>query len=134
MSFDWADPEFDTLNLVWYDLRGQDSSSDGFLGLFKTVTKGDVTGHCVSISRTLEILDEYIGDIDTDISEISLIVTFEYSVSDATVSVFTGELETVDRHNFDHLEDFVRAVLECNLFTAMALETPRSVEVIHGMA
>ena len=123
VQFDWVDPEWDALSLEWDELRDADSSSAGFLGMFKTVTPGDLTGYRVLISRTLEPLDE------DSTSFVMLNVALEYAVTTPAISEFTANDQMIDRHDFENLEEFVKNALELNVFTALALETPRSVAV-----
>ena len=123
VGFDWVDPEWDALSLEWDELRDADSSSGGFLGLFKTVTISDLTGYRVLVSRTLEPLDE-----DSTVFVI-LSVVLEYAVTNPQIADFTNHDQMIDRHDFETVEEFVTSALELNVFTALALETPRSVEV-----
>ena len=123
VSFDWVDPEWDAISLEWDELRDSDVSSAGFLGLFKTVTPGDLTGYRVLVSRTLEPLDE-----DSTVFVI-LSVVLEYAVTKPEIADFTDGDQMIDRHDFASLEEFVTSTLELSVFTALALETPRSVAV-----
>ena len=123
VAFDWVDPEWDALSLEWDELRGADSSSGGFLGFLKTVTPGDVTGYRLLISRTLEPLDEDSTDF------VILSVVLEYAVTRPEIADFTANDQMIDRHDFDTLEEFVTSALELNVFSALALETPRSIAV-----
>jgi len=123
VKFDWVDPEWDALSLEWDELRDADASSGGFLGMFKSVTPGDLTGYRMLVSRTLEPLDE-----DSTVFVI-LSVVLEYAVTDQEIVDFTANDQVIDRHDFESLEDFVTHTLELSVFKALALETPRSVEV-----
>lgn len=123
VAFEWVDPEWDALSLEWDELRDADSSSAGFLGMFKTVTPGDLTGYRVLVSRTLEPLDE-----DSTVFVI-LNVALEYAVTNPEIAEFTANDQMIDRHDFESLEEFVKSAFELSVFRALAVETPRSVAV-----
>lgn len=123
VKFDWVDPDWDALSLEWDELRDADSSGGGFTGIFKTVTAGDLTGYRLLVSRTLEPLDE-----DSTVFVI-LSVVLEYAITNSQILKFTNNNQMIDQHDFQSLEQFVTSALELNVFTALALETPRSVAV-----
>lgn len=123
VTFDWVDPDWDAISLEWDELRDADSSSAGFLGLFRTVMPGDLTGYRMLVSRTLEPLDE-----DSTVF-VMLSVVLEYTVTQPAIEDFTDGEQMIDRHDFESLEEFINATLELNVFGALALETPRSVTV-----
>lgn len=123
VKFDWVDPEWDALSMEWDELREADSSSGGFLGIFKTVTAGDLTGYRLLVSRTLEPLDE-----DSAVFVI-LNVVLEYAVTGSEITEFTNNDQMIDQHDFESFDQFVTSALELHVFTALALETPRSVAV-----
>ncbi len=123
VKFDWVDPEWDALSLEWDELRGADSSNGGFMGLFKSVTAGELTGYQIMVCRTLEPLDE-----DSTVFVI-LSVVLEYAGTGFEIADFKANDQMIDRHDFDTLEEFVTGVFELSVFTALALEPPRSVAV-----
>ena len=123
VTFDWVDPDWDAISLEWDELRDADSSSAGFLGLFRTVMPGDLNGYRILVSRTLEPLDE-----DSTVFVI-LSVVLEYTVTQPEIANFTDGDQMVDRHDFESLEEFINATLALGVFGALALETPRSVAV-----
>ena len=123
VKFDWADPEDDTLEIWWSESREADSSSGGFLGMFKTVTAGKLTGYAVIVSRDLWPL----GD-NTDF--VTLDVIFQYAVTNPKIVGFSVDNERIDSGDFESLDEFVNSVFELNAFNAFALETPLSVEVL----
>ena len=123
VKFDWVDPEWDALSLEWDESRDADSSSGGFMGMFKTVTAGERTGYQVLVCRTLEPLDEDSTDF------VILSVVLEYAVTKPEITDFWANDQMIDQHDFESLEAFVTSTLELGVFTALALETPRSVAV-----
>ncbi len=123
VQFDWVDPDWDALSLEWDELRDVDSSSGGFLGMFKTVTAGELTGYQVLVCRTLEPPGEEITDF------VILSVVLEYAVTEPPIADIWDHDQLIDQLDFERLEQFVTSTLELSVFKALALETPRSVAV-----
>lgn len=125
VKFAWVgtDPEDDTLKLWWSDSHEADSSNSGFLGMFKTVTKGKLIGYKLEVSRDLWPLDEDSTDF------VTLSVVLEYAVTNPEIAGFTIYNELIASNHFENLEAFVTGVFELNVFKALALEEPLSVKV-----
>ena len=121
VRFEWVDPEWDALSLEWDELRDADSSSGGFLGMFKSVTAGELTGYQVLVCRTLEPLDEDSTDF--------VILNIALEFAGISIADFGENDQMIDQHDFESLEAFVTSTLELSVFKTLALETPRSVAV-----
>ncbi len=128
VKFDWVgtDADDDTLRLWWSDLHEADSSSGGFLRMFKAVTKGKLIGYKLEVSRDLWPL----GEDSTD--NVDLYVVLKYAVTNPEIAGFTIYNESIasNSDHFESLEEFVSSVFELNVFKSLALEEPLSVEVM----
>ena len=126
-QFAWADRGWDIIHLEWDEERVTATQSDGFLGLFRTNLPGQVIGHSVVVSRSLDTVNADEGEDFVIIS-----VKLHYAPNESLEQFFAGRPDErrTDSSASDRLETFAAEVLELCVFKTLAFTKPQSVELM----